>query len=73
MFESCLICTEFSDGLERLAQFVPSLAKGGLKKIVFFKYDLVSRKARCDAIHTDTKSNMQLMIYAFIHTSHAFK
>jgi nucleotide-binding universal stress UspA family protein len=35
MFESCLICTEFSDGLERLAQFVPSLAKGGLKKIVF--------------------------------------
>ena len=42
------------------------------KKIVFFKYDLVSRKARCDAIHADTQSNM-LMIYAFIHTSHAFK
>ena len=36
------------------------------------KYDLVSRKARSDAIHADTKSNM-LMIYAFIHTSHAFK
>ena len=35
MFQSCLICTDFSDGLYRLADFVPSLAAGGLKKIIF--------------------------------------
>ena len=35
MFQRCLICTDFSDGLHRLVNFVPSLAKGGLKQIVF--------------------------------------
>ncbi|HHP7230107.1 MAG TPA: universal stress protein [Xenococcaceae cyanobacterium] len=36
MFQSCLICTDLSDGLHRLVEFVPDLAKGGLKKIIFF-------------------------------------
>ena len=37
MFERCLICTDIaSDGLYRLAYFVPSLAAGGMKQIVFF-------------------------------------
>ena len=36
MFKSCLICTDFSDGLHRLVNFVPDLAKAGLEKIVFF-------------------------------------
>lgn len=35
MFQSALICTDFSDGLQRLASFVPSLAAGGLQRIVF--------------------------------------
>ncbi|MEA5469709.1 universal stress protein [Spirulina sp. 06S082] len=35
MFQHCLICTDFSDGLHRLIGFVPSLAAGGLKRIVF--------------------------------------
>lgn len=35
MFQSCLICTDFSDGLYRLVDFVPSLAAGGIKKIIF--------------------------------------
>lgn len=35
MFQSCLICTDFSDGLYRLVGFVPSLAAGGIKKIIF--------------------------------------
>lgn len=35
MFERLLICTELSDGLERLTQFVPDLAKGGIRKITF--------------------------------------
>ena len=36
MFQSCLICTDFTDGLYRLTDCVASLAQCGLKKIVFF-------------------------------------
>lgn len=35
MFQRCLICTDFSDGLYRLTEFVPSLAASGIKQIVF--------------------------------------
>lgn len=35
MFQSALICTDFTDGLYRLIRFVPELAKSGLKKLVF--------------------------------------
>jgi len=35
MFQGCLICTDFSDGLHRLVEFVPSLAAGGIKQIIF--------------------------------------
>ena len=35
MFQSCLICTDFTDGLYRLTDCVPNLAQSGLKKIVF--------------------------------------
>lgn len=35
MFERCLICTDFSDGLYRFTEFVSSLAAGGIKKLVF--------------------------------------
>jgi nucleotide-binding universal stress UspA family protein len=35
MFQRCLICTDFSDGLYRLVEFVPSLAASGIKHIVF--------------------------------------
>ncbi|PSN17474.1 universal stress protein UspA-like protein, partial [filamentous cyanobacterium CCP5] len=35
MFQRALVCTDFTDGLYRLAQFVPSLASGGFKQIVF--------------------------------------
>jgi nucleotide-binding universal stress UspA family protein len=36
MFQRALICTDFTDSLYRLAQFVPSLAAGGFKSLVFF-------------------------------------
>lgn len=36
MFQSCLICTDFTDGLYRFINCVPNLAQCGLKKIVFF-------------------------------------
>ncbi|NES17696.1 MAG: universal stress protein [Symploca sp. SIO3E6] len=35
MFQRCLICTDFSDGLYRLVEFVPSLAASGIKQIIF--------------------------------------
>lgn len=35
MFQRCLICTDFSDGLHRLVHFVPNLASSGFKQIVF--------------------------------------
>ncbi len=35
MFQRALICTNFEDGLYRLAHFVPSLARAGLKQITF--------------------------------------
>jgi nucleotide-binding universal stress UspA family protein len=36
MFQRALICTDFSDGLYRLAQVMPSLVAGGLRHITFF-------------------------------------
>jgi nucleotide-binding universal stress UspA family protein len=36
MFQHCLVCTDLSDGLHRLIDFVPNLASGGLQQIVFF-------------------------------------
>jgi len=35
MFRHCLICTDFSDGLQRLTGFVADLAAGGLQRVVF--------------------------------------
>lgn len=36
MFKRALICTDFSDSLQRFANFVPDLAKGGMTHLVFF-------------------------------------
>lgn len=35
MFNRILICTDFTDGLQRLVRFVPQLALGGMQHIVF--------------------------------------
>ncbi len=35
MFHNCLICTDFTDGLHRLVNFIPHLASSGLQRIVF--------------------------------------
>lgn len=36
MFKRLLFCTDFSDGVHRLAHFIPSLAETGVNQIVFF-------------------------------------
>ncbi|MBE9011527.1 universal stress protein, partial [Pseudanabaenaceae cyanobacterium LEGE 13415] len=35
MFQRLLICTDFTDGLQRLVHFVPQCAKAGIEQIVF--------------------------------------
>ncbi|PSB34354.1 universal stress protein [Stenomitos frigidus] len=35
MFQRLLICTDFSDGLQRLVNFVSSFAAGGIERLVF--------------------------------------
>lgn len=35
MFKRCLICTDFTDGLDRFASFVPSLSASGVNYLVF--------------------------------------
>jgi nucleotide-binding universal stress UspA family protein len=35
MFQRLLICTDLTDGLQRLVDFIPSLAVSGIKKVVF--------------------------------------
>jgi nucleotide-binding universal stress UspA family protein len=35
MFQRLLVCTDFSDGLHRLVNFVPQLASAGVKQITF--------------------------------------
>lgn len=35
MFQRCLVCTDLTDGLHRLINFVPSLAAGGMKQVIF--------------------------------------
>lgn len=36
MFQRALICTDFTDGMYRLAQFIPSLVAGGVEALTFF-------------------------------------
>lgn len=36
MFKHCLICTDFTDGLQRIVHFVSDLGKGGFEKVTFF-------------------------------------
>ena len=35
MFKHCLICTDFTDGLQRIVHFVSDLGKGGFEKVTF--------------------------------------
>ncbi|MEM1238240.1 MAG: universal stress protein [Cyanobacteria bacterium P01_H01_bin.26] len=36
MFKCALVCTDFSDSLQRLVKFVPDLVQSGIDKVVFF-------------------------------------
>jgi nucleotide-binding universal stress UspA family protein len=53
MFRSCLICTDFSDGLYRLVDFIPHLAANGLNKIVFLHSVPVWEEGKVPRIDTE--------------------
>ena len=36
MFKCALVCTDFSDSLQRLVKIVPDLVQSGIDKVVFF-------------------------------------
>lgn len=51
MFQSCLICTNFSDGLQRLVNYVPELAHSGFKQIIFFHSIPAWKQGRISGSH----------------------
>ncbi len=53
MFERCLICTDFTDSLERLVNFIPSLGNSGLREIVFFHNVPLWEEGEMPRIDTD--------------------
>lgn len=53
MFQNALICTDFSDGLYRLVEFVPSLAAGGIKQITFFHNVPIQKEREIPRIDQD--------------------
>jgi nucleotide-binding universal stress UspA family protein len=56
MFQRPLICTDFSDGLQRLVNFVPSLVAGGMSQIVLLHIVPLKEEAnipRVDAERVD--------------------
>lgn len=59
MFQHCLICTDFSDGLHRLVNFVPQLASSGLKRIVFFHSVSVWREGKAAGIDEEAIATAQ--------------
>ena len=53
MFQNALICTDFSDGLYRLVEFVPSLAAGGIKQITFFNNVPIEKEREIPRVDQD--------------------
>ncbi|MEO1589661.1 MAG: universal stress protein [Cyanobacteria bacterium J06632_22] len=53
MFKSALICTDFEDSIDRLVQFVPALALGGLETQVFFHNVALQTEREIPKIDTD--------------------
>ena len=62
MFQSCLICTDLADGLHRLVDFVPDLARAGLKKIIFFSSVPFWEEGEVPRIDTDQVEQVKKLL-----------
>lgn len=62
MFQRVLICTDFSDGLHRLVNFVPSLAASGIQQVIFFHNAplLTEREIPCVDAEKEQSARKQL-------------
>ncbi len=62
MFKRVLICTDFTDSLQRLADFVPDLAKGGMNHIVFFHNVPLMTSREIPCVDEERVSNAQSVL-----------
>ncbi len=62
MFEKVLICTDFADGLHRLANFVSSLEVGGIKQIVFLHTVPLWEKGIIPRVDTEKVEQAQTLL-----------
>lgn len=53
MFQRVLICTDFSDGLQRLVNFVPSLAAAGIQHLTFLHCVPLDEEGAIPRVNTD--------------------
>ncbi|OKH12729.1 universal stress protein [[Limnothrix rosea] IAM M-220] len=69
MFHSALICTDFTDGLDRLTNCIENLVGGGLSKIVFFHSVPLWTEGNIPRIDKEKITEAQsLLSKALIHT-----
>lgn len=66
MFERVLICTDFSDGLHRLAHFVSSLGLAGIKQIVFLHVVPLWEKSAIPRVDTEKIEQAQTRLAAAV-------
>ncbi len=66
MFERVLICTDFADGLHRLAHFVSSLGLAGIKQIVFLHIVPLWEKGAIPRVDTENIEAAQTTLAAAV-------
>ncbi|MBF2067160.1 MAG: universal stress protein [Calothrix sp. C42_A2020_038] len=69
MFEKVLICTDFSDSLQRLANFVSSLALAGMKQIVFLNVVPLWEKGIIPRVDSEKVEQAQTRLAGYISES----
>jgi nucleotide-binding universal stress UspA family protein len=71
MFERVLICTDFKDGLQRLAHYTDALAAGGMKQIVFLHVVPLLEKRTVPKSDNDRVEQAQARLTAAVGSSPA--
>jgi nucleotide-binding universal stress UspA family protein len=71
MFIRVLICTDFSDGLHRLAHFVHDLEKAGIKQVVFLHTVPLSDKGVIVKVDSDKVERAKTRLAKAVGESHA--
>jgi len=69
MFQRILICTDFSDGLHRLAHFVSSFALAGIKQIVFLHAVPLWEKGIIPRVDTEKIEQAQIRLAKIVGES----